>query len=1063
MIPLTQSALAVTLRRPQCRSPPLTSKGHGGPVLTTLTGLTMRRRGLGPRAGEDLPLPDTKLTRREALAAASAAAALAADGAGVAGAAQPVATFPDDPFSRPAAFRTPHFETMAGCQISGDVKARATTYRTTSLSLDTASEPYRTLWCFNLRAEGQAVLVLAERVRHAPSAVTFRAANLSSRPITFSMQMHEMPWQPGKEGDAVAWGAGGPRLEPGQEALLRFDFAAAKPSKPVERGPACPLGPLVIAAQGLEAGIDYTLRLGEFTLHTPPAPSVASRFECRAELQAGTEMAAALHLARGGSGGLSLELRRDPWVLWRVHLTDDEARQARSATGVQLRRTLPWYVRAGRYRLGLAEAGLRAAGAEADLTVRNSRRPPLPRAESRTHNGRRSLVVDGKPVAWRGYASYDYQPGNVAEFGAHGANVLCVPTCAGLHVYQITWPTWVTSGRTDFGELDEAVAFSLQANPEALLFLRVSMALPHFWSQQHPDEIALADMEPGRVPWLEYGSTPGASMGSETWRRTQAQALRALIRYCKVQPWASRLIGFWVCGGTTEEWFAWGSNDGRYTDYSAPAQRAFDEWLDENRLQGLPPGEASPPAPAQRRAPGRDLYEGTPQGAWAAAYHQHLSDLVVDTIAYLARVVKEETAGRSLVCTFHGYVLQLAGEPRQALSGHFALRRLLACPDVDVLGGIPLFEGRDLTNGYASYVTAYESVHASGKLYCNENDLFSWLHHSLWHTLYDANDPRAAAISLHRRACAEDAVCGAMAQKFSLLASWHHDAQLQRDFARQASVYASALAMDRSPVEEVAFVVDDATFAWTPPESTYLAYAHKHLLLRLARTGAPVGVWLLSDLHRLPARIRCVVIASGAAARPEELEGLRDLLRRGGRTVVAVGPLGLVDLAAGRWRPEAVASLLELPLVVEDRALPGSLALTDGGRALGGPGEVRPRVHSREPGALRFSDGAWASAERALPKGGRLVWCGAPPCDTALLRGWLQQAGVHLYAPENFSVHAARGLVSITAATAGAFELAWPRPVAVTDLFDGWTGRGARFECPFAAGQTRLFKVARMG
>ena len=1009
-------------------------------------------------------MPDTQLTRREALLAASSVATLAA-GSARSAAAEPVAGYPDDAFSRPAAFRLPCFETMAGCQISGDVKDRATTYRTTSLTLDTASEPYRTLWRFNLRAEGQSVLVLSERVRHAPTAVTFRAANLSPRPITFSMQMHETPWQPGKEGDAVAWGVGGPRLEPGQEALLRFDFGAAKPSKPVERGPACPLGPLVIAAQGLEPDVDYTLRLGEFTLHTPPAPSAASRFECPAEAQAGAEVAATMQVTPGGSGGLSLELRRDPWTLWRVHLADDEARQARSPSGLQLRRTLPWYVPAGRYRLGLAEAGLRVAGAEADLTVRNSRRPPLPKAESRAQNGRRSLFVDGKPVAWRGYASYDYQPGNVAEFGAHGANVFCVPTCAGLHVYQITRPTWVAAGRYDFGELDEAVAFSLQANPEALLFLRVSMALPHFWAQRHPDEIALADMEPGRVPWLEYGSTPGASMGSEPWRRTQAQALRALIRYCKAQPWASRLVGFWVCGGTTEEWFAWGSNDGRYTDYSEPAQRAFERWLAEAPSApgatplGLPPGDTAPPTPAQRRAPGRDLYAGTPHGAKAAAYHQHLSDLVVDTIAYLGRVVKEETAGRSLVCTFHGYVLQLAGEPRQALSGHFALRRLLTCPDVDVLGGIPLFEGRDLTNGYASYVTAYESLHAAGKLYCNENDLFSWLHHSLWHTLYEPADPRGAVTSLHRRACAEDAVCGGMAQKFSLLASWHHDAELQRDFARQAAVYASTQAVDRVPAEEVAFVVDDATFAWTPPRSTYLSFAHKHLLLRLARTGAPVGVWLLSDLHRLPDRIRCVVIASGAAARAEELEGLREMLRHGGRTVIAVGPLGLVDVAAGRWRPEAVGRMLELPLAVEDRRLPGAMQTTQGDRAVAAPERLRPRAHSRVEGPLRYADGPSASAVRGLPRGGRLIWCGAPPCDTALLRGWLQEAGVHLYAPENFSVHAARGLVSLTAATAGSFELAWPRAVSVTDLFDGWTGRGSRFDCPFAAGQTRLFRV----
>ena len=45
--------------------------------------------------------------------------------------------------------------------------------------------------------------------------------------------------------------------------------------------------------------------------------------------------------------------------------------------------------------------------------------------------------------------------------------------------------------------------------------------------------------------------------------------------------------------------------------------------------------------------------------------------------------------------------------------------------------------------------------------------------------------PRAAAISMHRRECANDAVHGVVSQKFSLMASWHSDAKLHADFARQ--------------------------------------------------------------------------------------------------------------------------------------------------------------------------------------------------------------------------------------------------------------------------------------
>jgi hypothetical protein len=970
------------------------------------------------------------------------------------------AVYPDDAFSRPYDHHLPAFETLSGCSIAWDIRTRAAYYASADLRLDNSISPSGAVWRFRTRTASMAVLFVQERIRRKPEALSFNVTNRSGRPVTFTIQVHEQAWVPGRTSRGVAWELGeGRSVGAGQEALLRYRFAdARRPSVPGTREPLYPLGAIVIAAQGIEPGTDYEVLLRQLTVHHPPAAHVAAtRLAAPSNVRAGDPID--VHVAASGSGPLSIELRRDPWVLWRTHLTADETHAALNG-GTVVRRIAPWHLPPGDLTMGLVSSGYRVSGPEPHIHVHNASRPPLPLAERRRYRGRRTFFLDGKPTAWQGYSSYDYQPGNVAEFGRSGTNVMCVPCCAGQHVYHIMEPTWVAPGRFDFGELDESAGFALEANPNAILFFRVNLALPAFWTQEHPKEITLADMEPGRVVWQEQNASPVGSYASEEWRRDQAAALRELIRHCKAQPWASRVAGFWLAGGTTEEWFAWGSNEGYYTDYSAPAQAAFAVWH-RRQAPAMADGDGpAVPAPALRRAPGYDIYPGTPEGAMAAAYNQHESDLAAETIARFARVVKEETGGRSLACTFYGYVLQLAGESRQALSGTFALRRLLAEPDVDVLAGIPLFEGRDLTNGYTSYVSAYESIQAAGKLYCNENDLFSWLHHMIWYTEYDPKDPRGAAISMHRRVCAQDAVVGGMAQKFSLSATWHHDAVLQRDFALQRRVYAGALNLDRTPAEEVAFVVDDSTFAWTPPETQWLGQAHKQLLLRLARTGAPVGVWLLSDLPRLPHRVRFVVIASGAAARPEELAAIRKLLAAGGRTVVAVGPIGLVDRMAGRWRPEAVGELFGLPIRVEDKPLAGAAVVSETGEQLGGPASLRPRAHAAHEGALRFTDGASACAARELAGGGKLIWCAVPPCSSRLLRGWLSAAGVHLYAPQEYFVHASRELVAITAPAAGTAALRWPRHARITDLFDGWSGEGEEIACPFVAGQTRLFRVA---
>ena len=76
----------------------------------------------------------------------------------------------------------------------------------------------------------------------------------------------------------------------------------------------------------------------------------------------------------------------------------------------------------------------------------------------------------------------------------------------------------------------------------------------------------------------------------------------------------------------------------------------------------------------------------------------------------------------------------------------------------------------------------------------------------------------------------------------------------------------------------------------------------------------------------------------------------------------------------------------------------------------------------------------------------------------------MEEAGVHFYAPEGYTVYASEELVSISAdtLTTGVQEIYFPYEVEVTDLFDGFTATGQRISCTFEPGQTRLLKVKRL-
>ncbi|MBI5094630.1 MAG: hypothetical protein HZB26_19620 [Candidatus Hydrogenedentes bacterium] len=970
--------------------------------------------------------------------------------------------YPDDAYSEPADDRWHCFETTCGILLPGNAPQRPAQWHRNELLSVERDGVRQTHWRFN-RKKGVATaasLGFTDNIRRAPESVSFHVRNNSAKPVSFHAILYELAWNKADETEKryLEWGAPiSESVAPGAEAEIALPLSAMTSAQPAERKTPWFPARMTIVADGVDDETEYDLLLSKLTFHYSPAHGV-SGVSVSGPRTARTSETVSFVVAASGvraESVVDLELRGEPWVLGRMRLSADEKNTLCRAGKVRITRPIPWYLAPRAYTVGLVVDGYRAQVAETRIEVLNHQRPALAKVERRTHRGRPTFFVNGKPLTWSGYASYDYRPGNVAEFGASGADMFVVPTDAGRHVHQVAAPTWRNWDTYEFGELDERVAMGLQANPKSFITLRVSLALPPFWLQEHKDSTALIRTPQGDSPWEETGAV-AVSLASDAWREQQAMCLRELIDHCKSQPWANRVVAVILAGEVTEEWFMWGCNDGQYADYSAPFTGAYSSWRRDHGLLDAPI-----PSPEDRNRTGYDIYPADPAGRNSAAYAQFCSDRTAETIEYFAKVVKDATGGRTLVGVFYGYVLQLAGESRQHTSGHFALTKVLACPDVDYLLGIPLHNFRLYKDGYDVYTTAVESVFAHGKGYANENDLFSWLHNGPWYTEYDPKDPRAGAVRMHQRVLADDMVHGASRQWFSLLTNWHHDAGLQQEFARQIALNHSGVKYDRTASEEIAFVVDDTSFAWAPPGTELPRTANVAFLYALARTGAPVGVWLLSDVDRIPERIRMVVIAHAPAARPLDLEKLKAVLARGGRTVVLCGPVGLVNPDANDWDLGATRVLTGLPVKVEDIASTGTAQLASNGKEITHAESMRPRAYVEGNGWLRYADGKTAGADRPLPNGGRLIWCGVPPQDSALLREWVEAAGAHCYAPIGFTVHASRQLVGITASSAGETQLIWPHAVSAKDLLDGWSGKGSAMSCPFEAGQTRLFSISR--
>ena len=963
--------------------------------------------------------------------------------------------YPDDAFSRPPVDRLDLLERDLLCSLTGSTLERESRYLLNETQSDTAAHPRWLRWRVTPKQSGDnAALAINTTLRRQPVAIRLSVQNRSDRPLHFTLLMNESLWLPTRESRAYTWRLGDwQTVQAGEQRDLTFALAERVCDQHPDVTEVLWPARLVLYMGNLAPMTEHLALLSRMTILWPEADLRDASLLTPSHWTSGRSMQCTVR-AQGAraNADLSLELWRGGYVLWRDRLTAHERNQLARSGQADVRRTLPWWIGDGPASVVLVCDGLQAPTSRRDVAIRGARQATLPLAERRSVNGRPTFLIDGRPVRWGGYSSYDYQPGSVGQFGAHGCNVFCVPVAAGRHTYNVSAPTWIEPNRFDFGEIEERVGLSLQANPEGWIMLRVSLCLPPFWFTDHSDQQACIRADGKDIRWFEQGYQHAASLASETWRRDQESALRRLLRWCRQQPWANRLCGVWLACATTEEWFHWACNDQLYADYSRPARQAFRAWAAGHSLP-----DTRIPEPRERACKALALYPDDTKGQMAAAYHRFLSELTVEAIAQFARAVKEETDGRCLVGVFHGYIVQLAGEFRQATAGHYALQEMLRCPDVDWLAGVPLLNFRDLTNGFNPYCSATESIALAGKLYCNENDLFSWLHPLHWHTPYDPDNPRKGAITMHWRECANDAVHGAVSQRFSLACSWHADEELHKAFTSMYAVSEQALRCDRTSTAEVAFCIDDTTFAWLTPHGAQLRDAIPAAMYHLGRSGAPVGVWLMSDLDNLPDHIRVVVLANAWAVSARTRMAIRRLLTKGGRTVLAFGPAGLIDPATYRWQADGPADLLQMPLRLDTQSAPQRVTLPDGVNWTGSAA-TPPRIWCEPATEGRYDDGHGAVLSRDLPDGGRLIWFGTPPLHTGYCRRLLEQAGVHLYAPENCVVHASRDLTAITAATAGTLPLHWPVSARRRDLIDGMTLTGQVTPCRFEAGQTRLFR-----
>jgi beta-galactosidase len=662
--------------------------------------------------------------------------------------------------------------------------------------------------------------------------------------------------------------------------------------------------------------------------------------------------------------------------------------------------------------------------------------------------------------------TFAYLGGPPSPFGSQ------IKLAAGAGVDLVSFPVglpWPKPGEpVDWTGVESECQTVLDANPQALLLPRIGMEPPAWWREAHPDDMMIWDQGPQKHT--------GAVVASPDYRRDAAERLSALIAHLE-EKFGDRTAGYHPCGQNTGEWFyqeTWGP---ALNGYAPGDLRAWRRWLAERypsdaALQAawqdpqVTSARAEVPAPAERRAaPAGILHD--PQASrrlldWAEFQQQMMADCVCE----LARAARQASGGRKLVVFFYGYVFEFGAiRNGPATAGHYALRRVLDCPDIDVLCSPISYFDRGLGQSGPA-MTAAESVALAGKLWLYEDDTRTYLGSGQFPGWADGVSTIEDTNRLLLRNTAQCAVRNFGSWWMDLGATgWFDDGRMWAEMARLKSLDEPLLDNPRPFRPEVAAVIDEHSMLRVAAGGQIVTVPGVYEVRRpLGRMGAPYGQYLQDDVLAGRVQAKMYVLLTSWNLSPQQR---RELLAatRGRLRVWCYAPGyhegngttldGMHELTGFQIKPVSGQVAWAEP--------------TQRGKQLGlleGFGVKQPVTPlfaaadaSLDETLATWPDGTAAVALRQTADGWSLL-AGPPGLTSPLLRLAARQAGVHLFTQTDCNVYANGPYLVLHAAQDGPLEINTGRGGEIVDVLTSeGLGPGPQTAVPLKKGDTRILRI----
>ncbi len=607
---------------------------------------------------------------------------------------------------------------------------------------------------------------------------------------------------------------------------------------------------------------------------------------------------------------------------------------------------------------------------------------------------------------------------------------------------------------------------ALDANPRARLIPRVSVGVLPWWKHANPSEMMV--FEDGKM-------SDSFEVASEKWKKDASERLGLLIERLEAE-FGDRMAGYHLTGQCSGEWFyenGWGS---RYHGHAAVPKEAFRAWLrkkyptDETfrtawKRSDVSRSEAEPPSPERRRAmekKGVLLDPATDRDI--IDHNAALQDIMVDGMLAMARVVREKTHGKRLSIFFYGYSFEFMSMPRgPAASGHYALRRILDSPDVDIVAAPISYFDRNLGGG-ASMMGPTESVMGAGKLWLVEDDTRTHLNRAnivgQFHHAKNSWESRQLLL----RTSAEVAVRNYASWRMDLCgAGWFDAPEMWDDLKALKPFELEALKHPKPYRPPMAVVVDESSTLYVAHGG---ARATKPLIYdgraSLSRSGVPFGQYLLDDVIDKKVQAEMFVFLNAWALTPEQRKKL--LASTAGKLRIWCYAPGLIDPERG-FDLDAMHQTTGFRFEPYRTTGPAKVNPAEAGKQKG----LKTSWGCKEPISPLFSVtnakpeetlAVWPGGYAAVVLRGKDLYCGVPCLTPELIRLAAERAKVPVATEDNVVYYSNGKMIFVHGTKDGPVKIRWPQAVVFRDLLDAKTSKkGRELNVDLRLGETRVFTV----